>query len=114
VGGINKMQEKQRIREHVLQLANMKMLKHFYSTAVSKRLNVSHDLVEEVLDEMVKEGLIQRKYQLLCPNYACLRELDVVDDKNDFKKEYMCPFCGEEMEEVETHYIREIYSGKKK
>jgi aspartate carbamoyltransferase regulatory subunit len=104
---------KQQIREQVLKLANMKMLKHFYPTFVSKNLKVSYELVEEVLDEMVKEGLIQRKYQLICPNDNCLRELDVVDDKNDFIVNYMCPYCGEEIEEVDFHYIHEIYSGKK-
>jgi hypothetical protein len=113
LGGRIVVDVKQQIREQVLKLANIKMLKHFYPTFVSKNLKVSYELVEEVLEEMAKEGLIQRKYQLICPNDTCFRELDVVENKNDFKEEYMCSFCGEEIEEIYPEYIREIYSGKK-
>jgi aspartate carbamoyltransferase regulatory subunit len=108
------LQEKQKIREHVLQLANNRVIKGFYPTVVSKRLNVNLSLVEEVLDEMVEEGLVKRKYELLCHNDNCLSRLDVVEDRRDFKDEYVCKYCGEEMEEVSPVYIQEIYSGKDK
>lgn len=98
------------VREHVLKLVKIKYLKGFYSTGIAKRLRVPLAEVEKELDEMVKEGILQKKYELLCHNEHCLRDLDIKDHKNEFKSEYSCGYCGEEIEEVDEDFIREFYT----
>lgn len=102
------------IREHVLKLANSSVVKGFYSSGVSKRLNVPLIEVEEELRKMVEERLVQKKYQLLCHNGHCLRVLDTKKERNEFQQEYECQYCGEEMEEVNHGFIQEIYTGWEK
>jgi hypothetical protein len=102
------------IREHVLKLANTKIVKGFYPTLIAKQTKQHMQDVEAVLSQMVQEGLIKRKYQLLCHNDHCLRELDLVDNPNELKSDYACDVCGEEIEEVDEAYIREFYTGKDK
>jgi hypothetical protein len=99
------------IREHALKLANSSVIKSFYSTLVAKRLKLSLTEVETELNQMVQEGLIQKKFELLCHNEHCLRVLDVKGNKEEFKSVYDCSFCGEEIEEVEEGFIKETYAG---
>ncbi|PLS19477.1 hypothetical protein CVD28_03410 [Bacillus sp. M6-12] len=102
-------EQKESLREHVLKLANSSVIKSFYSTGVAKRLNVPLAEVEKELNIMVQEGIIQKKFELLCSNDNCLRVLDTKSDKSEFKNEYECSFCGEE--EIEADYIKETYTG---
>jgi hypothetical protein len=67
--------------------------------------------VEQELNDMVKEGLIQKNYQLLCTNEHCLQVLDTKLNKSHFKEEYECDYCGEEA--IEPVYIKEIFVGKR-
>lgn len=97
------------IREHVFKLANSSVVKSFYSTGIAKRLKMPISEVEKELNQMVEEGLIEKKYDLLCPNESCLRTLDTKQHKKDFKSEYTCDVCGEE--EITRHVLKEKYSG---
>lgn len=101
------------IREHILKIAKSKVVKHFYPTLISKRLNVPLIDVENELNELIKEGLIEKRYILLCHNDHCLRTLDEQSNIADFKEEYDCTYCGEEMEEIESGYIQTVYTGIK-
>ena len=100
------------IREFSLKIANSKVVKSFYPTLIAKRLNIPLSEVKKELDMMVEEGIIQKKYELNCPE--CLRTLDVQTDSKKFKQEYLCNFCGEEIEDIEDIKFAEIYTGKDK
>ncbi|WCK57531.1 hypothetical protein PP175_26055 (plasmid) [Aneurinibacillus sp. Ricciae_BoGa-3] len=102
------------IREKALKLANSKVVKGFYPTLIAMQTKTTIQETEEVLEQLVAEGEIKRKHQLLCHNDNCLRQLDMVNNIEDLKSEYSCDFCGEEMEEVLPEYIRHFYTGKDK
>ena len=101
------------VRDNILVLSKSKVVKSFMATGISKRMKVPLEEVIEELDKLIDEGLVQKRYQLICLSDNCYRVLDTQDDKADFQSEYECKFCGEEHEEISDMYISEVYCGVK-
>jgi hypothetical protein len=111
-----KENQKEIIREKALQLANSRIIKHFTTSYIARKVSVDQEVVEEVLSGMVKEGSLKRIYQLLCSNDYCLRTIAEAEQKEELPLEYCCNVCGqeEEAESVEDLYIRHVYMAPKK
>lgn len=101
------------VREKILQYATSGIIKGFYPTSISKRINVPLEKVLAELDLLITEGVIEKRYQLLCLGDNCYRVLDTKDNKDEFQVDYECEFCGAEHEGIYSNQIKEIYCGVK-
>lgn len=66
-------------------------------------------MAKATLDKMVENGQIHKKYELNCP--GCSRVLDTQNTPDNFEEEYECLYCGEEVDDSPTSYIKlqEVY-----
>lgn len=101
-----KLPTEQEVKQHVIDMTKSKMLKGFYASIVQKQLKANPEMVQNVLIDMVKEGILLKEYELICSNDHCLRVIDQKEEFNQFHSEYDCEFCGEEMEEIEPSQIQ--------
>lgn len=106
-----KKEQEKLVKEKATELANSKVLKHFTTSYISKKVFMEPTFVEGVLEEMVKEGKIERHFQSLCQNPYCYRVVAEASKKDDLSAEYSCNVCGheEEYETIDDLYIRPIY-----
>lgn len=104
-----KLSKQHEIREAVMKVTRSKILRGFYSTYIQKQVNVDLKEVEHVLDVMVKEGILQKEYEFICHNDHCLRVLDRQKSMEEFEETYECEYCGEEMEEISSFFIKVRY-----
>jgi hypothetical protein len=71
----------------------------FYPTAVAKDTGLPLQTVFERLIHLTQDGKLQLQWEIRCPNYECLRNIEVVEDPSSFiGKIIKCKTCGEELE----------------
>ncbi|CEP67906.1 Uncharacterized [Moorella glycerini] len=78
----------------------------FYPTAVAKATGLPLTDVFNRLLYLVNDGKLRLLWEIRCPNYDCVRTLEIVDDpKKIIGKSIYCTSCGEEIEEISSDNI---------
>lgn len=74
-------------------------IKGFYPTAVAKDTGLPLQIVFERLLRLTEDGKLQLQWEVRCPNYECIRNIETVDDPSVIiGKIINCNLCGEEIE----------------
>ncbi|PEZ75117.1 hypothetical protein CN384_06085 [Bacillus thuringiensis] len=97
---MNENQAKAKAKEYIRKLSKG-LVKSFCYTILVKRFNLSTQEAIEVCKELVSEGLLVQKNDVLC--YECYRVMDsyVEGEKSKISFPYDCDLCGFEHEEIE-------------
>jgi len=101
------------IDSYVEQLASNKNIKNFYPTAVSKALSIPFAEVISRLNDLVKIGYIELKYEIRCD--VDFNLIDIVDDYSDILGSSIeCYQCGEDIDItfeniIPVYYINSEY-----
>ncbi|TCI24833.1 hypothetical protein EVJ30_13925 [Exiguobacterium sp. SH5S13] len=97
-------QEKYLVNEYVDTIARSPIIR-FYPTAVAKYAKTSPSRTFKYLIEMAEEGRLNLLWELRCPNYECLRTIQISKNASDFPVEFTCRTCGEFYEVDESMYF---------
>lgn len=74
-------------------------IRSFYPTAVAKDTGLPLQTVFERLIRLTQDGKLQLQWEIRCPNYECIRNVDIVDNPSSFiGKIIYCKTCGEKLE----------------
>lgn len=74
-------------------------IRSFYPTVVAKDTGLSLETVFDRLLVLTKEGKLKLQWEIRCPNYGCLRTIEIVSDPSTvIGKVVYCKICGEEIE----------------
>ena len=90
------------VQEFVEKTIKGTLVKGFYSTYIQKNVEASLKEVEKELDQIVSEGILKKYYELCCNENFCTHQLDGQEDPSNFKEEYDCERCGEEIEDISS------------
>lgn len=92
------------IKNEILELLMNKNIVAVMDLRLYRKFNASKELIDNILEDLIKENKIKRFYKILCP--SCEYPYFVFDSLNniDHNNEYICYRCGEEIEGIDLMY----------